>query len=157
MVEHFIAKLRDTRKHPSPSRWHYVSVTKPRRAVQEIGEQQPARRELLWRVKGGTSVKVDRASYVCEMTAAGAAVGAFVLVYVAGFAHAGVLLTLLVAWLPAAVFACLVARGVRQLMATLFQLDAHAGLAASTASVRPATIRFTREDDAPSLIRRERR
>lgn len=100
-------------------------------------------------------MKVDRVSYVCEMTAAGSAVGAFVLVYLAGFAHAGALLTLLVAWLPAAVLACLVARVVRQVMAAMFRLEDHAEFA--TAGARPATIRFTREDEAQSFIRRERR
>jgi hypothetical protein len=59
-------------------------------------------------------VKTDRLIYLSEMMATGAGIAVFLVVYLIGFLQAGPLLTLLAAWLPAAVFGWLAALAVRQ-------------------------------------------
>jgi hypothetical protein len=56
------------------------------------------------------------------MAATTAAVTVFIGVYVAGFLHSGVLLTLLLGWVPAAVFAWLTARALRSAARSMFEL-----------------------------------
>ena len=100
-------------------------------------------------------MSVEKANYVCEMTAAGAAIGAFVTVYLAGVAYVGLLPTLLVGWLPAFAAALLIARSVRNLMSLFVELDRGAAFAAHAAA-RPATIQLPSDEGLAAYLRQRR-
>lgn len=92
-------------------------------------------------------VSVDKSNYVSEMTAAGAAIGAFLVVYLAGLTYLGLLPTLLIGWLPAAAAAMMTARGVRNLMGLFVELERNAGFDSAIAASRPATVEMPRSRD----------
>lgn len=81
------------------------------------------------------NVSVEKSNYVSEMTAAGAAIGAFLVVYLAGLTYLGLLPTLLVGWLPAAALAMVTARAVRNLMSLFIELERNAGFGAAPATI----------------------
>jgi len=94
-------------------------------------------------------VKRDRLTYMTEMTAACAAIAAFVTVYVVGFMQAGLLLTLLFAWIPAAALAWFTARALQATARTFLDVS-------QTAADFPG---FGGDDDAlePIVLRDSRR
>jgi hypothetical protein len=100
-------------------------------------------------------VKNDKAVYVCEMTASGAAIGAFVLVYLAGLAYLGLLPTLLLGWLPAVALALLAAHAVRSLMSLFVDLQRDGDFASAISGARPATIQVSVEDRFHYVQRRQ--
>ena len=93
-------------------------------------------------------MKAERVSYVSEMTASAAAVTVFVAVYVVGFVHTGVLLTLLLGWVPAAALAWLTARGLRSAARSMIELAPGLGAGDLTAgaALQPIELRPTRRD-----------
>lgn len=97
---------------------------------------------------------MDKANYASEMTAAGAAIGAFLVVYLAGLTYLGLLPTLLVGWLPAAGVAMATARAVRNLMSLFIDLERNAGLEAEMVASRPATVEMPRSGDRARYLRR---
>ena len=93
-------------------------------------------------------MKTDRAIYISEMTGAAVAIGAVLLIYSACLSVAGWWKTVLLAWLPALVFAYVLAHGVRCAMIALFAANgghALAGAATNTTGRRP--IRISTDDD----------
>jgi hypothetical protein len=101
-------------------------------------------------------VSVDKSNYVSEMTAAGAAIGAFLVVYLAGLTYLGLLPTLLIGWLPAAALAMVTARAVRNLMALFVELERNAGFDAAITASRPATVEMPRSAALERHLRRRR-
>jgi hypothetical protein len=101
-------------------------------------------------------VSVDKSNYVSEMTAAGAAIGAFLVVYLAGLSYLGLLPTLLIGWLPAAALAMVTARAVRNLMSLFIELERNAGFDAAMAGAPPATVEMPRSGRLHRHLRRGR-
>lgn len=94
-------------------------------------------------------MKAERVSYVSEMTASAAAVTVFVAVYAVGFVHTGVLLTLLLGWVPAAALAWLTARALRSAARTMIDLAPALGVGdlVSGAALQPIEVRTARRED----------
>ncbi len=101
-------------------------------------------------------MSVDKSNYVSEMTAAGAAIGAFLVVYLAGLTYLGLLPTLLIGWLPAAALAMVTARAVRNLMSLFVQLERNTGFEGSLVGAPPATVEMARSDARNSYVHRSR-
>lgn len=97
-------------------------------------------------------MKAERVSYMSEMTASAAAVTVFVAVYVVGFVHTGVLLTLLLGWVPAAALAWLTARALRSAARSMIELAPSLGAGNMTAgaALQPIELRPTRRDQRGS-------
>jgi hypothetical protein len=94
-------------------------------------------------------VKPERVSYLSEMAAAAGAVTVFIAVYVVGFMQTGVLLTLLLGWVPAAALAWLTARAMRSAARTMIDLAPALGVGdlVSGPALQPIEVRAVRRDD----------
>jgi zinc transporter ZupT len=93
-------------------------------------------------------VKPDKLMYVSEMTAAAAAVGVFIAVYIVGFVQTGALMTFLFAWIPAALLAWLAARLLRAAVQAVLDISPSHGFLAFGA---------TDDDMQPIIVRPPRR
>jgi hypothetical protein len=88
--------------------------------------------------------------YVSEMAAAAAAVGVFIAVYIVGYLQTGALVTLLFAWMPAAILAWLTARLLRsavQAVVDMTPLCSVAGFSPQSDGLAPIAVRSPRRRD----------
>lgn len=83
-----------------------------------------------------------------EMAAASAAVAVFISVYILGFMHGGVLVTLLVGWIPAAALAWVTARALRAAARSLLELAPGLGIGGlvAGAALQPIEVSAVRRD-----------
>ena len=83
-----------------------------------------------------------------EMAAAMAAVTVFICVYILGFMHGGVLVTLLLGWIPAAALAWLTARALRVAARTVLELAPSLGIGGliAGATLQPVEAHAVRRD-----------
>lgn len=96
------------------------------------------------------TVRPDKLMYVSEMAAAAAAVGVFIAVYIVGYLQTGALLTLLFAWLPAAILAWLTARLLRSAVQVVVDMTPSCGVAGfgpQSDGLAPIAVRVPRRRD----------
>ncbi|MDZ7652775.1 MAG: hypothetical protein U5L03_09605 [Burkholderiaceae bacterium] len=85
-----------------------------------------------------------------EMAAATAAVGVFIAVYIVGYLQTGALVTLLFAWMPAAILAWLTARLLRSAVQVVVDMTPSFGAAVfgpQTDDLAPIAVRESRRRD----------
>jgi hypothetical protein len=88
--------------------------------------------------------------YVSEMAAATAAVGVFISVYIVGYLQTGALVTLLFAWMPAAILAWLTARLLRAAVQVVVDMTPSCGVAGfgpQADELAPIAVRVPRRRD----------
>jgi hypothetical protein len=96
------------------------------------------------------TVRPDKLTYVGEMAAAAAAVGVFIAVYIVGYVQAGALVTLLFAWMPAAILAWLTARLLRSAVQVVVDMTPSCGVAGfgpQPDDLTPIAVRVPRRRD----------
>jgi hypothetical protein len=95
-------------------------------------------------------MRPDKLMYVSEMAAAAAAVGVFIAVYIVGYVQTGALVTLLFAWMPAAILAWLTARVLRsavQVVVDMTPSGSVAGFGPQSDDLAPIAVRVGRRRD----------
>ena len=95
-------------------------------------------------------MRPDKLMYVSEMAAATAAVGVFIAVYIVGYLQTGALVTLLFAWMPAAILAWLTARLLRSAVQVVVDMTPSCGVAGfgpQPDSLTPIAARVLRRPD----------
>ncbi|MCU0937797.1 MAG: hypothetical protein MUC86_01365 [Burkholderiaceae bacterium] len=96
------------------------------------------------------TVRPDKLMYVSEMAAAAAAVGVFISVYIVGYLQTGALVTLLFAWMPAAILAWLTARLLRAAVQVVVDMTPSCGVAGfgpQADELAPIAVRVPRRRD----------